>query len=188
MSYRLILAAPLLLLGACRDRDDQPASAPGDQATSPAASETAVPVPASANALPQLPGLTLNEPVPAGSGWVADKVQASDGCLTYTSPRVPHAYAIVIDGTVQRVSFMTGSDFRLPGGIGVGADEAAVRKAYPDFVAEPRKYVDPPAAYLTTPGLAEGAAGLRFEINDKRKVEIIHVGIQPALELVEACA
>ena len=138
-------------------------------------------------ALEGLGDLRIGRPVPADSTWRADEVQASDTCLTYASPGFPGVYAIVEEGEVRRISLGEGSALQLAGGIAVGAEEAAVRKAFPRLMEEPHVYEDAPAKYLTMPA-ANGAPALRFEIGTDRKVEWIHAGIAPTLEYVEACA
>ncbi len=149
--------------------------------------------PPAASPVPRLPGLTFGQAIPAGSGWLKEKDQISDGCLIWVAPDRPDSYAIAIDGRLARVTFGRGSGFRLPGrpgspGITPGATEAAVRAAYPDLVAEPHKYMEPPAKYLTSPQLAADQAGLRFEIDADGTVALIHLGLPAALGLVEGCA
>ncbi|MDE2619882.1 MAG: hypothetical protein KGL54_06935 [Sphingomonadales bacterium] len=143
--------------------------------------------------MPRLPGLTFGQAIPAGSGWRKEQDQVSDDCLIWVTPERPDSYAITIAGRLARVTFGRGSGFRLPGrsgspGIAPGATAAAVRAAYPDLVAEPHKYMAPPAGYLTSPHLAEDQTGLRFEIDADGTVALIHLGLPAALTLVEGCA
>lgn len=88
-------------------------------------------------------------------------------------------------GLIRRITVSDGSQAMLVRGIGPGATEAQVRKAFPSFVAEPRKYVDAPVKYLTQPG---SDPRLRFEIDEKGKVSLVHVGMMPTLAYVEGCA
>ena len=132
--------------------------------------------------------LRIGQPVPAGSGWKKDAAQASDTCLTYTSPDHPGAYAIVERGAVRRITIGQRSDVKLAEGIAAGASEAEVKRAFPSFRAEPHAYQEPPAKYLTAPNAPGGDSALRFEIGSDGKVELIHVGTMPVLGYVEACA
>lgn len=186
--HALIASAALGLVAGC-DRAAPPA-APGPGAAAPAGTGTASDPAASppGPAVPDLPGLVFGQPVADASGWHRDQVQASDECLTYTSPAMPKAYAMVVAGRLERVTFGRGSGFRLPGGIAPGSPVAAVRQAYPDFLAEPHKYEAAPAGYLTSPGLAADAVGLRFEIDATGEVSRIHIGLPSSLSLVEGCA
>ena len=186
------LLPSLLALTGC----DKPAAppAPASSASAVVTDAPAEPAPAprpspqQVAGLPGIPGLTFGQPIPQGSAWTRDKVQASDECLTYSAPMTPHAYAIVFDHALQRISFLPGSRFRLPSGIAIGSPEAEVKRAYPGLVAALHAYDPPPARYLTAPHLAPGQPGLRFEIDADRKVAAIHLGLPGALELVEACA
>lgn len=126
--------------------------------------------------------------MPADATWKRDAAQASDTCLTYTSPDHPGAYAIVGDGAVRRITIGQRSDVKLAEGIGVGASEAEVKSAFPGFRAEPHVYQEPPAKYLTAPNAQGGDPALRFEIGADGKVHLIHVGTMPVLGYVEACA
>ena len=130
-------------------------------------------------------GLTIGKPVPTGSPWAARGAQISDGCTTISAPDWPGAYAIVEDNVVRRITVSNKSEAKLLEGIGPGSTEADVHSAFPSFVAEPHKYVDAPAKYLTQPG---NDPRLRFEIDEEGKVSLVHVGMKPTLEYVEGCA
>lgn len=184
---RVFFALPLLLLAGCKDHSEPPAGPVSREATSSPREPTS-PSPVASSNPPAIPGLRFGQPIPADSPWHADPVQASDECLIYTSKAAPHAYAIVIGNRLERVSYAQGAGFRLPSGIMLGSDEAAVRRAYPDFVREPHKYEAAPAGYLTQPNLAPDQTGLRFEIGPDRKVDVIHIGLPSSLSLVEGCA
>lgn len=155
----------------------------------PATDDPATPAPAPASpqtlTLEGFGGLTIGKPVPAGSPWAARGAQISDGCTTITAPDWPGAYAIVEENVVRRITVSDKSEAKLIEGIGPGSTEAQVRKAFPSFVAEPHKYVDAPAKYLTQPG---NDPRLRFEIDAEGKVSLVHVGVKPTLEYVEGCA
>lgn len=193
MRRHALLAASLVLLIAACDKITAPPSP--QSATSPATATATVPAPArtvpaamATPPLPQIPGLVFGQPIAPASGWRAHADPLSDECRTYASPAFPDAYAIVIDGRLERVTLARASGFRLPSGIAPGSPEAAVRKVYPDFVAEPHKYADAPAKYLTQPDLGPAETGIRFEIGQDGMVELIHIGLPSALSLVEGCA
>jgi hypothetical protein len=158
-------------------------------AEEPAAAEPAAPAPPIATAqtltLEGYGGLTIGKPVPAGSPWGVRGAQIPGGCTTISAPDWPGAYAIVEEGLVRRITVSNKSEAKLLEGIGPGATEAQVRAAFPSFVAEPHKYVEAPAKYLTQPG---NDPRLRLEIDAEGKVSLVHVGMMPTLEYVEGCA
>ncbi len=127
---------------------------------------------------------------PAAGQRLAERgAQISETRRTVTSPDHPGAYAIIEDGVVRRISVGQRSDVKLIEGIGVGATEQQwVRDAFPGFRAEPHKYVDAPAKYLTAPNAESGDPALRFEIGEDSTVNLIHVGTVPVLRYVEGCA
>lgn len=173
-----------LLLAGCGSEPAAPVAADKQATAEPAAAPPAAPS-AQTLTLEGYGGLTIGKPVPTGSPWAARGAQASEECLTISAPDWPGAYAIVEEGVVRRITVSDGSKAKLIEGIGPGATEAQVRKAFPSFVAEPHKYVDAPAKYLTQPG---NAPRLRFEIDDEGKVSLVHVGMMPTLAYVEGCA
>lgn len=114
-----------------------------------------------------------------------DGAQESEGCHVYPDKAL-RIYAMTDGKVVARVTAMKGSKVQTAKGIAVGASEAAVRKAYPDAVPSPHKYVEAPAKYLDwRPG--GGKSGLRFEIDGEGKVSAIHAGREPEIEYVEGC-
>ncbi|MGQ2940886.1 MAG: hypothetical protein ACT6Q7_06995 [Blastomonas fulva] len=183
----------VLLLAGCGSEPAAERAAPGPDAVvvadAPQAADPAPPTPPIATAqtltLEGFGGLTIGKPVPAGSPWAARGAQISDGCTTISAPDWPGAYAIVEEGVVRRITVSDESKAKLVEGIGPGSTEAQVRAAFPSFVAEPHKYVDAPAKYLTQPGTDPR---LLFEIDDKGMVSLVHVGIMPTLAYVEGCA
>ena len=190
----MAVAASLLTAGCHRGPDpfDEPtAAASGSNEAASGVPTGDGPAPAPTGAappIPALPGLAFGRPVASTSAWQADATEISDDCRIYTARAYPQSYAIVIAGRLERVSFGRGSGFRLPSGITPGSAEADVRRAYPDLVAEPHKYAEAPAKYLTSPALAPDAVGLRFEIDPDGTVGLIHIGLPPSLSLVEGCA
>lgn len=103
------------------------------------------------------------------------------------------------DMTVAEGGREVGLAIRSERGIGLGASEADVRRAYGDAVrAEPHTYDDPPARYLnvwtrggpTTEGefvQAPDARGIQFVTDRGQRVVTIHAG-GPAMQYVEGCA
>lgn len=184
--------AALLLAGCGPDptaeRTGQPAAdsvmAKGSATAEPAAPTTAV-AGAQTLTLEGYGGLIIGKPVPAGSPWSARGAQASEECLTLSAPDWPGTYAIVEEGVVRRITVSDEAKAKLVEGIGPGSTEAQVRTAFPSFAAEPHKYVDAPAKYLTQPG---DDPRLRFEIDGKGKVSLVHVGLMPTLAYVEGCS
>jgi len=183
----------VLLLAGCGSEPAAERAAPGPDAVvvadAPQAADPAPPTPPIATAqtltLEGFGGLTIGKPVPAGSPWAARGAQISEGCTEISAPDWPGAYAIVEEGVVRRITVSNKSEAKLLEGIGPGSTEADVRKAFPSFVAEPHKYVDAPAKYLTQPG---NDPRLRFEIDAEGKVSLVHVGMMPTLAYVEGCA
>lgn len=135
-----------------------------------------------------LGALRLGQAVPPGSGWAERGARISDECRTVSSPSHRGVYAIVEGGKVRRITVGRGSDVKLVEGLGVGTAEAEVRAAFAGFRAEPHKYSEAPAKYLTAPNAGSGDPALRFEIGADGKVALIHVGTKPVLFYVEGCA
>jgi hypothetical protein len=139
-------------------------------------------------ALEGLGDLKIGQPLPKNSTWAVRGAQTSEGCRTVSSPDYPGVYGILSDNKIERITLGQRSDVKLAEGIGVGATEADVKKWFAGFQAEPHKYEDAPAKYLTAPNAQSGSSALRFEIGSNGKVAMIHVGIMPVLAYVEACA
>jgi len=173
-----------LLLTGCGSDPAAPVAADKQATAEPAAAPPAAPS-AQTLTLEGYGGLTIGKPVPTGSPWAARGAQASEECLTISAPDWPGAYAIVEENVVRRITVSDDSKAKLIEGISPGSTEAEVRKAFPSFVAEPHKYVDAPAKYLTQPGTDPR---LLFEIDDKGKVSLVHVGMMPTLAYVEGCS
>lgn len=132
--------------------------------------------------------LKIGEPLPAGSTWAKRGAQAGEACRTVNSPDYPGVYAIVSGGKVERITVGARSKVKLVEGIGVGSSESDVRKWFGGFRAEPHKYIEAPAKYLTAPNAASGGPAVRFEIGKDGKVALIHVGEMPVLGYVEGCS
>lgn len=135
-----------------------------------------------------LGNLRIGAPVPTQGGWAIRGAQTATTCRTISTPDYLGVYAIVEDNKIQRITVGQQSDVKLIEGIGVGASEKDVTKAFPGFRSQPHKYEDAPAKYLTAPNAGRDSSGLRFEIGQDGKVRMIHVGLMPALGYVEGCA
>jgi hypothetical protein len=197
-------AALTLALAACSQEPAAPDMASSDAAVAqettsaePEPTTLASEPPAMASDAPAAEAASPNALTPQGVGAIvvgqappsslkADATQISESCQTY-SDKARRLYAMTDGKVVARVTVMSRSPIKTAEGIGVGTSETAVRKAYPDAVAEPHKYVEAPAKYLDwRPG--GGKSGLRFEIDKDGKVSSIHAGREPEIEYVEGCA
>lgn len=189
----ILACTALLALAGCNKQAPEPTPTASEAEPTADASTPTLATPTAAATIAALApdgidDLTFGQPVPKSSVWKPAGAQISDACMTYASPKHPEIYAMVEGGKVQRITVKKDAEFKLADGIGYGSTEAAVRKAYPAFVAEPHKYADAPAKYLTSPDAKDGASGIRFEIGGEGTVQLIHIGLRPALEYVEGCA
>lgn len=190
-------AAIGLSLAACSSKTG-PAPANGPEAANVDVAPTNLAAPAPASAvtpvatriigLEGLGDLKIGQPVPAGSHWAERGAQAGEACRTIVAPDYPGVYAIVEGGKVRRISVGQGSDVKLVEGVGPGSLEREVTKYFAGFRAEPHKYEEAPAKYLTAPNAASGDPAVRFEIGTDGKVRILHVGTMPTLGYVEGCS
>jgi hypothetical protein len=196
-------ALALLALSACSSPAPEPSASASTGAAATADGADAVVAPAATEAAPVasataasgqvlglegLGDLRIGQAVPSGSSWAMRGVAEDPACRTVTSPKYPGVYAIVTQGKVRRITVGKRSDVKLAEGIGPGASEAEVNQWFAGFRAEPHKYEDAPAKYLTAPNAASGDPALRFEIGHDGKVNLIHVGTMPVLAYVEGCA
>lgn len=181
---------PALLLSACEPSQPDSAAIRSDEATAAVATSSAAGPLETSKPDPHVLGpegvgdIVVGQAPP--SSLTADAVQISDLCRTYSDPQ-RRLYAMTDGRVVMRITVMEGSSLKTARGIAIGANEAAVRGAYPDAVEQPHQYVEAPAKYLDwRPG--GGASGLRFEIDADDKVNLIHAGREPHLEYSEGCA
>lgn len=191
-----IIAAPLLLLGACSQQDAAPSPATSQAGSVPDAPASLAPpqVVTKADATDVDGDEALG---PEGLGAIkvgsappaslkGDAAPISQGCRIF-SDKARRVYAMTDGKVVTRVTAMRGSPVKTAAGLATGESEAEVRRAYPDVTQEPHKYVEAPAKYLDwRPG--GGNTGLRFEIDAQGKVSAIHAGREPEIEYVEGCA
>ena len=96
-------------------------------------------------------------------------------------------YFMFQNGKLTRISAIAPSSIKTPRGLGIGATDEEVRKAYGNKMqAQPHYYDGEPAEYLTY-WLKPKVRGVRFETDVQRKVQTIHAG-NDSIELVEGCA
>lgn len=114
-------------------------------------------------------------------------IDSDDICVEKESSALSGVGFMFEDGRLTRISLGEGTDITTPRGIGVGAAAIAVRYAYRGKLkSEPNTYLDKPAEYLTY-WTVPGKRGVRFEVDEKRKVYVIHAG-GPSIRYVEGCA
>lgn len=120
-----------------------------------------------------------------------------ESCDQFRPARAPADLLVMIEeGRLTRISLLSGSEVRTDTGLHLGLSAARVRAAYgPALRAEPHKYADPPAEYLTVwarggPGAdgiaGEGSRGIRYEIGSDGNVATIHAG-GDSIQYVEGC-
>jgi hypothetical protein len=133
-------------------------------------------------------GMTQNQVVAALGGALEGEAYDSDDiCVEKESTRLRGVGFLFEDGKLTRISLGHGTDIATAGGIGIGTAAIAVRKAYRGKLkSEPNIYIEKPAEYLTY-WTVPNERGIRFEVNEKRKVYVIHAG-GPSIEYVEGCA
>ena len=196
---RVAAAAFALCLAACSPRPAETTdaalalekeSAPQPPRQGPKLTPQPKAAPATANVLMRegIGLLKIGKAVPAGSGWAERGAQIPGPCRKVSSPDFPGVYAIVEEGKVRRITIGERSTVKLVEGIGVGANEAEVRAAFPSFREEPHKYIEPPGKYLMSPSATSGDPALRFEIGSDGRVSLVHAGTMPVLGYVEGCA
>lgn len=124
-----------------------------------------------------------------GAPLQGEAIDDVDVCVEQSADRPAYRGLIFMfeDRRLTRISADRRSAFRTPSGIRAGATAAQVRRAYGRKLrSEPHQYLGRPAEYLTYWTVA-GRRGVRFETDEKRRVERIHAG-GPSIEYVEGCA
>ncbi|MGA9582431.1 MAG: hypothetical protein WBR13_10740 [Allosphingosinicella sp.] len=206
---RFALAAALLLAGcgAGGSGGAENEAAPVEpvaaaEAPAPAAEAPAADVLTAEGFGPLRIGMSRAEVVKAlGEDSDPDAVGGPDpeSCDEFRPARAPEDMLVMIErGRLTGIALVGGSKVATDRGLRLGAGAAAVRAAYGEALrAEPHKYVEAPAEYMTfwtkeAPAKgqyadAAGARGIRYEIGRDGKVESIHAG-GPSLQYVEGCA
>ena len=133
-------------------------------------------------------GMTQKQVIGALGGTLTGQaIESDDICVEKESSVLSGVGFMFEEGKLTRISIGEGSDIATPRGIGVGTAAIAVRYAYRGKLkAEPNTYLDKPAEYLTY-WTVPGKSGVRFEIDEKRKVYVIHAGTR-SIQYVEGCA
>ncbi|HEX8513996.1 MAG TPA: hypothetical protein VF688_12935 [Allosphingosinicella sp.] len=120
-------------------------------------------------------------------------------CDEFRPARAPEGMLVMIEeGRLTRISLIDGAKVKTDRGLGLGATAAAVRAAYgPALQAEPHKYEEAPAQYLSawakdppkderSPAPAT-ARGIVYAVGAKGVVQSISAG-GPSILYVEGCA
>ncbi len=204
---RFALAAALLLAG-CGTGGAENEAAPADRAAEAKAPAPVREAPATADVLtaegfgPLRIGMSRAEVVKA-LGEDSDPAAVGgpdpETCDEFRPARAPEDMLVMIErGGLTSIALVGGSKVATDRGLRLGAEAAAVRAAYGEALrAEPHKYEEAPAEYLTawTKEAPRGedyssnpaARGIRYEIGRSGKVRAIHAG-GPSIQYVEGCA
>jgi hypothetical protein len=206
-------AAALLLAGCGGAESDGQGNeaAPADNAAAGApvsVPKAEAPAPAAAAVLtaegfgPLRIGMTRAEVVEAlGEDSDPEAVGGPDpeSCDMFRPARAPEGMLVMIEeGRLTSIALIDDSKVATDRGLRLGASAAAVRAAYGDALrAEPHKYEEAPAEYLTvwareaprraSDPAAATARGISYEIGGKGVVQAIHAG-GPSIQYVEGCA
>lgn len=122
-----------------------------------------------------------------GSALRGEAIEDAAVCVEMQARRGHGGLVFMFENNrLSRISARAASRATTPRGIGAGATEAAVRRAYGSGLqAEPHKYLGLPARYLTF--WLNRERGVRFETDERRRVSAIHAGSR-SIEYVEGCA
>lgn len=132
-------------------------------------------------------GMTQKQVVAAIGGTLeGEAIESDDICVEKESSALRGVAFMFEDGKLTRISLAEGTDITTPRGIGPGASAASVRKAYRGIESEPNTYIEAPAEYLTF-WTVRDKKGVRFELNEKRQVYVVHAG-GASIQYVEGCA
>jgi len=215
----IALASGLVGCGGAENSAQPNASAPSNEvaeATAPAAAPEPAAAPAAErpDAAPAAAHvLTANGYGPLRIGMSRAEVVAAMGedrnpnavggpepesCDQFFPARAPEGLLVMIqDGRLSRIDLIDSARTATDKGLRVGAPAAAVRTPYGSaLIAEPHKYVEAPAQYLTAwttaapaPGATAGpnVRGIRYEVGHDGTVEAILAG-GPSIQYVEGCA
>jgi hypothetical protein len=114
-------------------------------------------------------------------------VEDEETCVEKGTAKYPGLFFMFEGGKVTRISLSEPSKIRTQRGIGIGATAAEVRRAYPKgLAAEVHEYVGAPGEYLTF-WTVRNKRGIRFETDEKRRVQVIHAGTG-SIQYIEGCA
>jgi len=200
------LAALALLAAACSaEPADQPPASNSAEPAAPAATEPdpqALPPLTAEGWGPLRIGMTLAE-VTAALGPDSDPEAVGgpdpESCDQFRPARAPEGMLVMIEeGVLTSITLIDQARVKTDRGLGVGVAADAVRAAYgPAAIqAEPHKYEEAPAEYLTIWSKGGGpvdqapdpaSLGIKYEVNSTGKVNSISAG-GPSILYVEGCA
>lgn len=201
---RTVLPATLVLTACGPAERPWPDPVAADTASAPALTPNPGPSPTETPVSRPAPApmLTPEGWGPLRIGMTRAEVEAALGpeparCDQFRPARAPEGMLVMVeDGRLTCISLVKGTAIRTDRGLGPGATAAVVRNAYGGALkSEPHTYVDPPGEYLTywTIGApaaddrpAPDARGVRYEIDDDRRVSMIHAGAS-SIQYVEGC-
>lgn len=117
-----------------------------------------------------------------------EAIEDANACIEMTAAQGhPDLVFMFTDGRLSRITAVRESRVTTPRGIGVGATEGAVRRAYrAGLVSEPHHYDGLPARYLTY-WTRPRSRGVRFVTGTDRRVGAIHAG-DATIRQIEGCA
>jgi len=123
-----------------------------------------------------------------GVSLEGEAIEDANTCIEMDAQSTfPGVYFMFVNRRLSRVSLTEPSRVKTPRGIGIGASEAQVRRAYPRGLrGEAHEYTGAPARYLTYWVRSE-VSGVRFETDARRRVTTIHAGTD-SIGYVEGCA
>lgn len=195
MIRRLLTAAAIVSLAACEaptPAESVPAPTPPEQ---PSSSAPGANVLTAQGFGPLRIGMTRAE-VEAALGPDSDpkSVGGPDpaSCDMFRPARAPEGLSVMLEnGVLTSVWVSRDAAVETDRGLNVGDTAAEVRRVHGSAaVAEPHKYVEAPAEYLTVWSTADhssaAARGLKYEIGLDGKVQTIAAG-GPSISYVEGC-
>ena len=133
-------------------------------------------------------GMTQKQVIAAlGGSLDGQAYDSEDICVEKESSKLRGVGFLFEESKLTRITLGHGAEIVTAGGIGIGTAAIAVRKAYRGKLkSEPNIYYEKPAEYLTY-WTVPNERGIRFEVNEKRKVYVISAG-GPSIEYIEGCA
>lgn len=116
-----------------------------------------------------------------------EPVEPGDQCVEMVPAGPDRGLVFMFESNrLARISIGAPSTIATPRGIRIGSTAADVKRAYGKGVKdEPHHYEGPVARYLTY-WVRPNTRGVRFETNDKLRVQTIHAG-GSSIQLVEGC-
>ncbi|HRO34441.1 MAG TPA: hypothetical protein PLQ03_13645 [Brevundimonas sp.] len=197
MIRRLLVTAAVAALAACNPPEQaEPQPQPPAETPPPSAEAPGANVLTAQGFGPLRIGMTRAEVEAAlGADANPNAVGGADpeACDLFRPARAPEGMLVMLEqGVLTSVWVARNTEVKTDRGLGVGDTAERVRQVYGTSVtAEPHKYVDAPAAYLTAWTTADqtsaAARGVKYEIGQDGKVTRIGVG-GPSIGYVEGCS